>query len=189
MQYTVTKCCMVKAKRQCSILQKNYRKHVFPSHHVLEHMDYAGGVLNSAGVDLVREMEISKLPILKQKKNFRAILPSKAATSLAARTLEKVSQLIIPFESFSMTSVEGVKFTDMAAAVQTIIRAHGIHEVAKWRQVEFRISLDAAPIRKSLSHVTLMLTLIDAVPWARVPRFRFSYKVSLTSKLQFLLCF
>jgi hypothetical protein len=57
------------------IAKKYYRKHVFPIHHVLEHMDYAGGVFNSAGVELVREMEISKLPVLKQKKYSREMCP------------------------------------------------------------------------------------------------------------------
>jgi hypothetical protein len=58
--------------------------------------------------------------------------------------------------------------------VQTIIRAHGLHKVVKRRQVKFGISIDAAPITKSLSHVTLMLTLIDAGdmdPRTKIPFF------------------
>jgi hypothetical protein len=81
---------------------------------------------------------------------------------LAARKLEKVAHSIIPFGSFSKAEEEGIKFTDMAAVVQIIIRAHDLHEVAKWHQVEFGISINTAPITKNLSHVTLLLTLIDA---------------------------
>jgi ABC-type amino acid transport system permease subunit len=88
---------------------------------------------------------------------------------------------------------EGVKFTDLVAVVQTIIRAHGLHKVAKRRQVEFGISIDAAQITKSLSHVTLMLTYIDAGamdPRTKIPFFlqgNTMHKVRFHGKLLFLL--
>jgi hypothetical protein len=43
------------------VAKKHYRKNVFPSQTVLDHMDNAGGVLNSAGIELVRKMEKESL--------------------------------------------------------------------------------------------------------------------------------
>jgi hypothetical protein len=40
--------------------KKHHQKILFPSQTVLEHMDNAWGVLNSAGDELVRKMEKSK---------------------------------------------------------------------------------------------------------------------------------
>jgi hypothetical protein len=137
-------------------------------------MDYEGGVLTSAGVELIRKMEVSSLPVTKQNNYSRAILPSKAAITLAARKLELSAQDILPFEMFTTASGEGVKFTKLSNFIQTILRAHGLHETAKRRRVEIGISIDAAPITKTLSHVTMMLTLIDASdmdPRTKIPYF------------------
>jgi hypothetical protein len=67
-----------------------------------------------------------------------------------------------------------VKFTNLPNAIQTILRAHGLHKTSKRRQVEFGVSIDTTPIAKTLSHVMLMLTLIDAGamdPRSKVPFF------------------
>jgi hypothetical protein len=62
----------------------------------LEHMDNSGGVLTSAGVELVGTMKKASLPASKQTKLYRAILPSKAAISIAARKIELAAANIIP---------------------------------------------------------------------------------------------
>jgi hypothetical protein len=154
--------------------KKHYRKNVLPSQTVLEHMDNYVGVFNSAGVELARTVEKASLPASKHMKFYRAILPSKAAISIAARKFELAAANIIPFETFSTTSGEGVKFTNLPNVIQTILRAHGLHKTAKRRQVEFGVSINAVPITKTLSHVIMTLTLIDAGamdPRSKVPFF------------------
>jgi hypothetical protein len=104
--------------------KKHNRKNVFPSQTVLEHMDNDGGVLNSAGVELVRTMEKASLPASKQRRFYRVSLPSKAPISVVARKVEFAAANIIPFQTFSTASGEGVKFTNLPNVIQTIIRAH-----------------------------------------------------------------
>jgi hypothetical protein len=125
--------------------KKHYHKNVFPSQTVLERMDNSGGVLNSAGVELVRTMKKASLPTSKHIKFYRAILPSKAAISIAARKVELPAANILPFDTFSTASGEGVKFTNLPNVIQTILRVHGLHKTAKRRQVEFGVSIKQLP--------------------------------------------
>jgi hypothetical protein len=124
--------------------KKHYHNNVLPSKTVLEHVDNYGGALNSAGVEIVRTMEKASLPASKHMKFYRAIFASKKAISIAARKVELAAAHIIPFETLSTASGEGVKFTNLPNVFQTILRAHGLHETAKRRQVEFSVSIDAS---------------------------------------------
>jgi hypothetical protein len=80
----------------------------------------------------------------------RAIFPSNAAISIAAKKVELADANIIPFETFSTASGEGVKFKKLPNVIQTIIRAHGLHETAERRQVEFGVSINATHITKNI---------------------------------------
>jgi hypothetical protein len=111
-------------------------------------------------------------------KFYWAILPSKASFSIAARKVELAAANIIPFETFSTASGEGFKFTNLPNVIQTILLPHGLHETAKPRQVEFGVSIDAATITKTLSHVKMMLTLRDAGAMDPISKSHSFYKVS-----------
>jgi hypothetical protein len=76
-------------------------------------------------------MEKASLPASKQMQFYRAILPSKAAISIAVGEVELAAEKIIPFETFSNAFSEGVKFTNLPDVIQTILRAHGLHKTAK----------------------------------------------------------
>jgi hypothetical protein len=58
--------------------------------------------------------------------------------------------------------------------IHTILRARGLHETDKRCWVEIGVSIDTAPITKTISHVTIMLALLDAGfmdPRIKIPSF------------------
>jgi hypothetical protein len=154
--------CGGHTKKTLVQLSNNYfRESIFTPHNILKEMDLQGGVLNYSGVELLRMVECLENPEAKNKKQYKSILPSKSSIVRKAQVLEHAAKDVLEIETFSTSSGEGVRFKNIPQAIHLLLVSHGLDSIAKERCVEICTAIDAAPLTKSFSSVTLGLILSD----------------------------
>ena len=130
------------------LVKKWLRENVFTPWAILREMDLAGGTLSYEGLELLRCIEMSG-----KKHVCNCVIPSSAQLKQTAKKVEKFASELCPFNVVPCELGEMIQFA-FIKTVGMILKAFGLHDIAKVDSVTLAESIDGADLLKHLGHTT-----------------------------------
>ena len=148
--------------------RQTLRNTVFSPFNIARLMDLNGGALNLSSVELLRTLET-----MGEKYKRDTMLPSAASIKRVFKKVELLGDIKVPYELMHLEQGEAIKFDEEKVLV-LLIKAYGLHETGKVRNLRFAQSMDGANLTKHLSHVMGGLKICDPsaiCPLTKAPLF------------------